>query len=125
MWVVTLQRVAFEELEHALGLKKNAMDAALRSSKSHSSKGAAAAAAVAAAPAEYPEDEPDEAEVARQFGLLDSEGTGFIATAQLQQLMAALGIALNPAQLTQAKQQLDKDSFGKISYGEFLLWWSG
>ena len=122
--MVTLQRVAFEELEHALGLKKNAMDAALRSSKSHSSKGAAAAA-VAAAPAEYPEDEPDEAEVARQFGLLDAEGTGFIATAQLQQLMAALGIALNAAQLTQAQQQLDKDSFGKISYGEFLLWWSG
>jgi hypothetical protein len=117
-----MQRVAFEELEHALGLKKNAMDSALRSSKAHSTKGEKG---VAAAPAEYPEDEPDEAEVARQFGLLDAEGTGFIATAQLQQLMATLGIALNAAQLAQAQQQLDKDNFGKISYGEFLLWWSG
>ena len=70
-------------------------------------------------------EEPDEAELARQFGNLDVEGTGFISTSQLEALMSFLGIQLNPAQLSQAQAQLDKDSLGKISYGEFLLWWSG
>jgi Ca2+-binding EF-hand superfamily protein len=53
------------------------------------------------------------------------EGTGFISTSQLETLMNALGIQLNPAQLQQASAQLDKDNLGRISYGEFLLWWSG
>ena len=57
--------------------------------------------------------------------MLDVDGTGFINTSQLQQLMESLGIALNPAQLEQATMQLDKNNSGKISYGEFLLWWSG
>jgi Ca2+-binding EF-hand superfamily protein len=64
-------------------------------------------------------------QVARQFGNLDIDGTGFISTSQLQILMESLGIALNNAQLDQATMQLDKDNAGKISYGEFLLWWSG
>lgn len=44
-----------------------------------------------------------DAQVARQFGLLDDEGTGYIGTNQLEQLMSALGIQLNPAQLQQVR----------------------
>jgi len=104
------QRQAYEELENALGLKQKEGTQPMP-------------VEAAEQPAEF--DEPDEAEVARQFGNLDEEGTGYIVTAQLNLLMGGLGIQLNEAQLAQASIQLDKDSTGKISYGEFLLWWSG
>lgn len=107
------QRTAYEELESALGLKKG------------ESRDAFPKTSGPVAPEPGLADEPDEQEVAKQFGILDEEGTGFIATGQLNSLMTNLGIALNDAQLEQATQQLDKDNTGKISFGEFLLWWSG
>lgn len=108
------QRVAYEELESALGLK---------AAQSSTVQAPAQAQPVQPPPADL--DEPDEAEVARQFGMLDEEGTGYVSTSQLNTLMCNLGIQLNEAQLETATFQLDKDSTGKISYGEFLLWWSG
>lgn len=111
------QRGAYEELEIALGLRKPGAEQ--RSSAHHGNQNAENQEQV------MESEEPDEAEVARQFGNLDIDGTGFIGTSQLQILMESLGIALNNAQLDQATMQLDKDNAGKISYGEFLLWWSG
>lgn len=39
--------------------------------------------------------------------------------------MRDLGIALMPSQLSQAIAQLDTRQSGKVSFGEFLLWWKG
>jgi len=40
-------------------------------------------------------------------------------------LMRDLGVALSPSQLSQAIAQLDTRQCGKVSFGEFLLWWKG
>lgn len=40
-------------------------------------------------------------------------------------LMRDLGVPLNPVQLSQAIAQLDTAQAGRISFGEFLLWWKG
>uniref|UniRef100_A0A7S0R0L7 EF-hand domain-containing protein n=1 Tax=Pyramimonas obovata TaxID=1411642 RepID=A0A7S0R0L7_9CHLO len=108
------QRNAYEDLEVALGLRKPQERGGSRGNQQ-----------MTVQEQQLEPEEPDEAEVARQFGVLDVDGTGFINTSQLQQLMESLGIALNGAQLEQATMQLDKNNSGKISYGEFLLWWSG
>jgi hypothetical protein len=40
-------------------------------------------------------------------------------------LMRDLGVPLNATQLSQAIGQLDQENTGRISFGEFLLWWKG
>lgn len=40
-------------------------------------------------------------------------------------LLRDLGVPLNPSQLSQAIAQLDTSQTGKITFGEFLLWWKG
>jgi len=69
--------------------------------------------------------EPGEAEVQKAFATIDVEGTGTIPTANLKDLMKALGIQLDEAQLTQATEQLDSSKAGKVSFGDFIMWWNG
>ncbi|EFJ50707.1 hypothetical protein VOLCADRAFT_88502, partial [Volvox carteri f. nagariensis] len=40
-------------------------------------------------------------------------------------LLRDLGVPLNPSQLSQAIAQLDTSQTGRITFGEFLLWWKG
>lgn len=40
-------------------------------------------------------------------------------------LLRDLGVLLNPSQLSQAIAQLDTSQTGRITFGEFLLWWKG
>ncbi|KAK9819957.1 hypothetical protein WJX72_004409 [[Myrmecia] bisecta] len=70
-------------------------------------------------------EEPSEEDIARAFSVYDPEGEGSISTQDLEPLMCDLGMSLNPVQLSQAVAQLDRMQSGKISFGEFLLWWKG
>lgn len=40
-------------------------------------------------------------------------------------LLRDLGVPLSPSQLSQAIAQLDTQQVGRITFGEFLLWWKG
>lgn len=40
-------------------------------------------------------------------------------------LMRDLNVPLSAVQLSQAIAQLDPKQQGKVSFGEFLLWWKG
>ena len=40
-------------------------------------------------------------------------------------LLHDLGLVLNTSQLRQAVEQLDTQSVGRVTFGEFLLWWKG
>lgn len=109
------QRAAYEELETALlGTTGGGMKGGGGKTGKSSKKGAAGAAA-----------EPGEEDVQKAFAAIDTEGTGVIPTAQLSELMAALGITLNATQLKEASDQLDASKAGKVSYGEFVMWWNG
>eukprot|EP00191_Tetraselmis_sp_GSL018_P004139 CAMPEP_0177609430 /NCGR_PEP_ID=MMETSP0419_2-20121207/19084_1 /TAXON_ID=582737 /ORGANISM="Tetraselmis sp., Strain GSL018" /LENGTH=338 /DNA_ID=CAMNT_0019104353 /DNA_START=316 /DNA_END=1332 /DNA_ORIENTATION=- len=72
-----------------------------------------------------PDGEPSEEEIAQRFSAFDEDGSGNIDCAHLGELMRQLRVPLNPHQLSQAVSQLDRESTGKISFGEFLLWWRG
>lgn len=74
---------------------------------------------------EGPDGEPSEEEVAQRFSNYDDEGQGTIECRHLGALMTDLRVPLNPHQLSQAIAQLDREKSGKISFGEFLLWWRG
>lgn len=69
--------------------------------------------------------EPTEEEVARAFAAYDVEGSCEISTACLDGLMRDLGVPLNPSQLSQAIAQLDVRQIGRVTFGEFLMWWKG
>lgn len=102
-----LQRLAYEELESALGVKGKA------------GKQQQQQAAVA-------DNEPDEEEIARQFSRFDPDKVAKCHSDDLGALIESLGITLNEQQLAQAKSQLVGDEGdGLISYGDFLLWWRG
>uniref|UniRef100_A0A7S0V028 EF-hand domain-containing protein n=1 Tax=Polytomella parva TaxID=51329 RepID=A0A7S0V028_9CHLO len=70
-------------------------------------------------------EEPTDEDIARAFSLYDVDGVGEINTMTLGNLMADLGVPLNASQLSQAIAQLDSDRRGRVSFGEFLLWWKG
>jgi hypothetical protein len=40
-------------------------------------------------------------------------------------LLRDLGLVLNTSQLKQAVEQLDTHHVGRVTFGEFLLWWKG
>ena len=69
--------------------------------------------------------EPTDDEISTAFGRLDADGTGFVKTSQLEALFRALGLDLKPAQVQQAVGQLDQSNTGKVSFGEFFMWWKG
>mmetsp|Transcript_29194 Transcript_29194/g.72207 ORF Transcript_29194/g.72207 Transcript_29194/m.72207 type:complete len:325 (+) Transcript_29194:293-1267(+) len=69
--------------------------------------------------------EPGEEDVQKAFAAIDTEGTGTIPTEHLSDLMGALGITLDATQLKEAAEQLDAGKNGKVSYGEFVMWWNG
>lgn len=69
--------------------------------------------------------EPTDEQVARAFAMYDPEGTTYVATAQLGDLMRDLGMPLSEGQLQQALMQLDPLQAGRVSFGEFLMWWKG
>ncbi|KAG2500800.1 hypothetical protein HYH03_001562 [Edaphochlamys debaryana] len=69
--------------------------------------------------------EPTEEDVARAFAVYDTEGQGEIPSLSLDPLLRDLGVPLNPSQLSQAIAQLDVTQTGRITFGEFLLWWKG
>ena len=50
---------------------------------------------------------------------------GHIATAQLKELLEALGISLDDAQLAQSIAQLDPDLRGSVPMDEFISWMNG
>ena len=52
-------------------------------------------------------------------------GCSTSACCNLAGLMKDLGVPLNATQLSQAITQLDVNQSGKITFGEFLLWWKG
>ncbi|GLC43862.1 hypothetical protein PLESTB_000916300 [Pleodorina starrii] len=72
-----------------------------------------------------PDGEPTEEDVARAFAIYDTDGIGEISTLSLDGLLRDLGVPLNPSQLSQAIAQLDTSQTGRITFGEFLLWWKG
>ena len=69
--------------------------------------------------------EPSDEEIACAFAAYDPDSTTYMPTANIGDLMADLGMPLNPHQLVQAKAQLDRNQCGQVSFGEFLLWWKG
>lgn len=110
------QKAAYEELEAALlGSGAKGTGVGVMKSTDFSAVGKTGAAT----------NEPGEAEVQKAFATIDTEGTGTIPTEKLNDLMTALGIQLDEAQLSQAAEQLDMQKAGKISYGEFIMWWNG
>ncbi|GIL47725.1 hypothetical protein Vafri_3901 [Volvox africanus] len=72
-----------------------------------------------------PDGEPTEEDVARAFAMYDTDGIGEISTLSLDGLLRDLGVPLSPSQLSQAIAQLDTSQTGRITFGEFLLWWKG
>lgn len=108
------QRKAYQQLEAVLALGS--------ASPTKSPGGKAAPASPSTAPAP---DEPEEEDVARAFSVYDRDGTGEISTLDVEGLMRDLNVPLSAVQLSQAISQLDPEQTGKVSFGEFLLWWKG
>ncbi|KAF5835154.1 hypothetical protein DUNSADRAFT_7829 [Dunaliella salina] len=109
------QRKAYQQLEAVLALGS--------STRKSSSKPSSPQVPPQASPP--PPQEPTEEEVARAFSMYDTEASGEISTGCIDGLMRDLGVALAPSQLSQAIAQLDSRQCGKVSFGEFLLWWKG
>lgn len=105
------QRKAYQQLEAVLSLGGTTGAPGLH----HTAHAAAAPAA----------EEPGEDDVARAFSVYDLDGTGEISALDLQELMKDLGVPLNALQLSQAIAQLDPSKTGRVTFGEFLLWWKG
>jgi len=108
---------AYQELQTALGVPSTAhASATLRLGTARS------------LPAE--EEEPDEATVRGEFSKRDPGGTGYIDVEAVGEVFEALGLVLSDDQLAEAKEQLDPSTqeggpSGKVSFGDFLLWWNG
>lgn len=66
-----------------------------------------------------------ETEVAAQFARFDIDNNGCLDSAELAKLCQALGATQSLNELESALFVLDKNSDGKVSYEEFLDWWSG
>lgn len=66
-----------------------------------------------------------EAEVAAQFARFDTDNNGCLDPAELAKLCQALGATQSLNELESALFVLDKNADGKVSYEEFLDWWSG
>lgn len=116
------QKAAYDELEQALlgsGAKAGGGGGVNRSTDFAKQLSTGSKQAPAAA------NEPGEAEVQKAFASIDVEGTGTIPSEKLNDLMNALGIQLDEAQLSQATEQLDASKAGKISFGDFIMWWNG
>lgn len=109
------QKAAYEELEMALMGSGSKGNASVGRSTDFSKL----------APAESASQEPGEAEVQKVFAAFDTDGTGTIPVDKLADLMGQLGIQLDEVQLKEATDQLDLQKAGKISYGEFIMWWNG
>ncbi|KAG1663826.1 hypothetical protein FOA52_013391 [Chlamydomonas sp. UWO 241] len=104
------QQKAFSQLEAVLSL----------GSTKQGSKGSPSKS-----PAAPPLVEPEEEDVARAFSVYDHEGTGEIRASDVESLMRDLAVPLSGTQLAQAIAQLDSATSGKVTFGEFLLWWKG
>mmetsp|Transcript_35772 Transcript_35772/g.79610 ORF Transcript_35772/g.79610 Transcript_35772/m.79610 type:complete len:336 (-) Transcript_35772:759-1766(-) len=117
----TEQRKAYQQLEAVLTL---GTPSAKSTSKSGTPPRSMPPQAQPSTPPAEP-GEPSEEDVARAFSVYDREGTGEISTLDLDGLMRDLGVPLNTMQLSQAISQLDVEQTGKITFGEFLLWWKG
>ena len=54
-----------------------------------------------------------------QFKLFDPNRTGFIATAEIQQILGTVHADISPNELDEVVKELDLDGDGRISYKEF------
>ena len=54
-----------------------------------------------------------------QFKLFDPNRTGFIATAEIQQILGTVHADISPNELDEVVKVLDLDGDGRISYKEF------
>jgi len=117
----TEQQKAFKQLEAVLSLGSNNGGGSSR----QPGKGSSNPAAASASSAPPQSGEPTEEDVARAFSVYDRDGTGEVSVLDLQGLMRDLRVPLSAVQLSQAISQLDPKQQGKISFGEFLLWWKG
>lgn len=66
-----------------------------------------------------------EREVAAQFARFDTDNNGCLDASELAKLCQALGATQSLNELESALFILDVNADGKISYEEFLDWWSG
>jgi Ca2+-binding EF-hand superfamily protein len=58
------------------------------------------------------------------FQKYDTDDSGFIDVGELGKMIYDMGHKLNEVELVAATQQLDKNGDGRISYEEFMSWWS-
>eukprot|EP00944_MAST-04C_sp_MAST-4C-sp1_P005076 g5076.t1 len=59
------------------------------------------------------------------FGKFDVDGSGFLDTNEIQEMMVTLGRPLSTQQtLSETLGNLDKDENGKISFNNFCQWWN-
>ena len=59
------------------------------------------------------------------FARFDTDGSGYIDLPELRQCVTELGCAMTDDELATAMAAIDVDSDGKISFIEFVAWWSG
>lgn len=78
--------------------------------------------------ANFLEDEDDEAmqnELKEAFRLYDKEGNGYITTAVLREILAALDDKLTPEDLDGIIEEIDEDGSGTIDFDEFMEMMTG
>ena len=59
------------------------------------------------------------------FARFDTDGSGYIDLPELRQCVIELGCTMNEAELATAMAAIDDNSDGKISFTEFVAWWTG
>ncbi|XP_008469064.1 troponin C [Diaphorina citri] len=74
--------------------------------------------------------EEDDAEAMQEelkeaFRLYDREGNGYITTATLREILAALDDKLNPEDLDGIIQEIDTDGSGTVDFDEFMEMMTG
>ncbi len=58
------------------------------------------------------------------FDHFDADGSGFIDKAEFAALSSDLGELLDDEELTAAVKEIDSSGDGKISFNEFIRWWT-
>jgi Ca2+-binding EF-hand superfamily protein len=65
------------------------------------------------------------AELRESFDLVDSDGDGWIASAEFQRLLQGLDHDLSADECLLAFELTDEDGDEAISFEEFMGWWTG
>ena len=66
----------------------------------------------------------EEVEVREIFDHYDRDGSGSIDRGELARLLEALGAAASEEELSIALDVVDADRSGKVSWSEFIAWWT-